>query len=459
MRRALLAAIAAALLLLVVALHRPTGPQLAPTPDIRQLVELARADPQLWNLMLLFANESGAELALKPPPKPVPTSLTVEVKPNKTTAGSLVTVSGALTTSGGPLVNKTIAVYVDNRLAAFATTDSRGRFKADIRIAIYKPRAEIRVAYKPLPGEPYTGSNATAAVEVLYNETSLHLSAPRQVKWGDVLTIYIRQDPPIQRAVRISVGGETYTVVARGEAAVNISTAVLTPGTQQITAYAEGRGPYAPATATAAVDIVAETPQVRLEAPPMLIAGLPAEIRYSVIPNVTAVLYLAGKSYNGYVPLDVATGFYNLVLRTAQAPPYRGASASQRVFIVNAANFMPLAAAIAVAFILVKRTRGGEVEEVYREVRGASPQSVVPSVQAEEALRLLARAFYILGERSGIKYSRKHTYREYAAEVAQHAKNQACLWHVVTLAERAVYSPYTPTPAELAEGWRCLEQL
>jgi len=83
----------------------------------------------------------------------------------------------------------------------------------------------------------------------------------------------------------------------------------------------------------------------------------------------------------------------------------------------------------------------------------------VLAIQAEEALRLLAHAFYILGERSGVRYSRMYTYREYAAKVTQHAKNQDCLRHIVNLAERAAYSPHTPTPAELAEGWRCLDQL
>ena len=458
MRRVLPVAVATALLLLVVALYRPTGPQLAPTPDILQLVELVESDPDLRRLILPYAEELGIQLAVKPQ-KPISTNITLHVQPGKVVAGGAVVASGILNTSRGPLPRQLVAIYVDKTLATFATTDDEGRFQAELRIGVYKPQAEIRAVYIPLPGEPYMESNATATVEVLYNKTNLRLSAPRQVKWGDVLTIYIRQDPPIQRAVRISVGRATYVVETRGEAAVDIPTAALTPGMQKITAYAEGRGPYAPATATGAVEIVAETPQARLEAPPVLIAGLPAEIRYSVIPNVSAVLYIAGRPYNGSVPLDVATGFYDLVLRTAQAPPYMSASATQRVFIVNAANFVLLAAAAAVAYILAKRARKEEVEELYREVRDAAPQSAVLTMQAEEALRLLAHAFYILGERSGVRYSRMYTYREYAAKVTQHAKNQDCLRHIVNLAERAAYSPHTPTPAELAEGWRCLDQL
>jgi hypothetical protein len=457
MRRAFAVAIATALLLLVVALYRPTSPQLAPTPDIRQLVELVKSDPDLRRLILLYAEELGIKLVVKQP-KPISTNITLHVQPGKVAAGGAVVASGVLNTPRGPLPRHLVAIYVDKTLATFATTDDKGRFQAELRIGVYKPQVEIRAVYKPLPGEPYSESNATATVEVLYNKTNLRLSAPRQVKWGDVLTIYILQDPPIQRAVRISVGGGTYVVEARGEAAVDVPTAALTPGMQQITAHAEGRGPYAPATATDAVEIMAETPHARLEAPPVLIAGLPAEIRYSVIPNVSAFLNIAGRPYNGSVPLDLATGFYDLVLRTAQAPPYLSTSAVQRVFIVNVANFVPLAAAAAMASLLVKRARKEEVE-LYREVRGAAPQSAVLTIQAEEALRLLAHAFYTLGERSGVRYSRKYTYREYAAKVTQHAKNQDCLRHIVTLAEIAAYSPHTPTPAELAEGWRCLDQL
>jgi len=458
MRRVLPVAVATALLLLVVALYRPAGPQLAPTPDIRQLVELVKSDPDLRRLILPYAEELGIQLAVKPQ-RPTPTNITLHVQPGKVVAGGAVVASGVLNTSRGPLPRQLVAIYVDKTLATFAATDDKGRFQAELRIGVYKPQVEIRAVYKPLPGEPYLESNATAAVEVLYNKTNLRLSAPRQVKWGEVLTIYIRQDPPIQRVVRISVGGSTYVVETRGETAVDVPTAALTPGVQNITAYAEDVGPYAPATATDAVEIVAETPQARLEAPPVLIAGLPAEIRYSVTPNVSAVLYIAGRPYNGAVPLDVATGFYDLVLLTAQAPPYVSTSATQRVFIINAANFVPLAAAAAVASILAKRARKEEVEELYREVRDAAPQSAVLTIQAQEALRLLAHAFHILGERSGVRYSRMYTYREYAAKVTQHAKNQDCLRHIVTLAERAAYSPYTPTPAELVEGWRCLDQL
>jgi len=458
MRRVLPVAVATALLLLVVALYRPAGPQLAPTPDIRQLVELVKSDPDLRRLILPYAEELGIQLAVKPQ-RPTPTNITLHVQPGKVVAGGAVVASGVLNTSRGPLPRQLVAIYVDKTLATFAATDDKGRFQAELRIGVYKPQVEIRAVYKPLPGEPYLESNATATVEVLYNKTTLRLSAPRQVKWGEVLTIYIRQDPPIQRVVRISVGGSTYVVETRGETAVDVPTAALTPGVQNITAYAEDVGPYAPATATDAVEIVAETPQARLEAPPVLIAGLPAEIRYSVTPNVSAVLYIAGRPYNGSVPLDVATGFYDLVLLTAQAPPYVSTSATQRVFIINAANFVPLAAAAAVASILAKRAREEEMEELYREVRDAAPQSAVLTIQAQEALRLLAHAFHILGERSGVRYSRMYTYREYAAKVTQHAKNQDCLRYIVNLAERAAYSPHTPTPAELAEGWRCLDQL
>ena len=374
MKRVFLVVIATALLLLIVALYRPSGPQLAPTPDVQQLVELVKSDPDLRRLILPYAEELGIQLAVKPQ-KPTSTNITLHVQPDRVVAGGTVVASGILNTSRGPLPRQLVAIYVDKTLATFAATDDKGRFQAELRIGVYKPQVEIRAVYKPLPGEPYLESSATAAVEVLYNKMNLRLSAPRRVKWGDVLTIYIRQDPPIQRAVRISVGGSTYVVEARGEAAVDVPTAALTPGMQNITAYAEGRGPYAPATATDAVEIVAEAPQARLETPPVLIAGLPAEIRYSVIPNVSAVLYIAGRPYNGAVPLDVSTGFYDLVLLTAQAPPYRSTSAAQRVFILNAANFVPLAAAAAVVFILAKRARKEEVEELHREVRGAAPRA------------------------------------------------------------------------------------
>jgi len=453
--------VAAAALLLIVALHKPSAPQLSPAPDVQQLIELVRANPELWRLILLFAQELGINLVIKPPPKPIPTNITLTTEPDRVTAGGEVAISGVLTTPRGPLAGQLVAIYLDGALTQFATTDSQGRFKTVATIHIYKPRVEIRAVYKPLPGEPYLESNATAAVEVLYNTTTLHISAPRRVKWGEELTLHIRQDPPIRRTIRIAAGGRTYSLIIYDESTVRIPTAALPPGTLHITARAEGKGPYAPAAATATVEIEAETPRVTLETPPLLFAGLPAEIRYSTTPNISTALLLAGRPYRGYVPLDLATGFYDLTLKTAPAPPYRAVSATQRVLVINFTNLAPLPAAVAVAYVVYRRhkTKREEVEKIYEEVKSATPQSRVFSLEAEEALRLLAHAYYTLGERSGVRYNRRYTYREYASAVANYARSQDCLWHLVALAERAVYSPLVPTPVELARGWQCLEQL
>ena len=97
MRRAFAVAIVAALLLLVVALYRPTGPQLAPTPDIRQLVELVKSDPDLRRLILLYAEELGIQLTVKQP-KPISTNITLHVQPGKVVAGGAVVASGILNT-------------------------------------------------------------------------------------------------------------------------------------------------------------------------------------------------------------------------------------------------------------------------------------------------------------------------------------------------------------------------
>jgi hypothetical protein len=101
MKRVLPVAVATALLLLIVALYRPTGPQLAPTPDIQQLVELVKSDPDLWRLILLYAEELGIQLAVKPQ-KPISTNITLHVQPDKVVAGGAVVASGVLNTSRGP---------------------------------------------------------------------------------------------------------------------------------------------------------------------------------------------------------------------------------------------------------------------------------------------------------------------------------------------------------------------
>ena len=102
MKRVFPVAVATALLLLVAALYRPAGPQLAPTPDIRQLVELVKSDPDLRRLILPYAEELGIQLPVKQP-KPISTKITLHVQPDKVVAGGAVVASGVLNTSRGPL--------------------------------------------------------------------------------------------------------------------------------------------------------------------------------------------------------------------------------------------------------------------------------------------------------------------------------------------------------------------
>jgi hypothetical protein len=51
------------------------------------------------------------------------------------------------------------------------------------------------------------------------------------------------------------------------------------------------------------------------------------------------------------------------------------------------------------------------------------------------------------------------TYREYASSVEPYAKDPACLWRVVYIAEKAAYSPYSPSAVEIREAWLCTERL
>jgi hypothetical protein len=128
--------------------------------------------------------------------------------------------------------------------------------------------------------------------------------------------------------------------------------------------------------------------------------------------------------------------------------------------VINPLQIAVAAAAIYAAARARPRRRGeaGAVGGEAIEAAAAARRRDLPG-EAREALAILAAAFSALGERAGLRYSRNMTYREYAARVEAHARDRACLWRIVELAERAAYSPRAPTGAEMDEARACLERL
>ena len=128
------------------------------------------------------------------------------------------------------------------------------------------------------------------------------------------------------------------------------------------------------------------------------------------------------------------------------------------MIVINPIQLALVVAAGLVVYKVASVQRRGGVEAVAKEVLAAVERRVLP-VSAKEVLEVLAYAFYKAGERAGVHYQRRWTYREYAGMVALHVKSVDCLWRIVHLAEKALYSTHVPTSVEIREAWACAEQL
>ena len=461
MRRRLVLATALAAALLIAALNQPSPPPLTTPVDLQTLIQIIKSNPALLQEALKFLNETRLNITLPTPPKAQPTQITITTNATEAPAGGAVKVSGQLTARGKPLPREHIAIYLQGRPVALATTDEDGKYAATISVSVYAPAANITALYMPPPGSPYAPSNATAQIRVIYNQTTITIAAPKEVKWGDPIPVEIRQAVPLTRKVVVTItngtAAVTYETVITDAAALVIPTTDLTPGNYTITATAQPLGTWAPSTATTRVVIAAEKPKITLQAPPILVAGLPAQIHAAAEPEIPIYIYLGGRPLNGAVPLDASTGPTTLKAATQRQPPYDPAQATTEVFIVNPIQAAAIATALALAIRLRPKTRLQEVKKEVIAAATARRRQLPP--ETEEALNVLATAFHTLGERAGLHYHRKMTYREYAAKVEPYAHDKNCLWRIVTLAERGVYSPLKPHPVELTEAWTCIEQL
>ncbi|WP_333638869.1 hypothetical protein [Pyrobaculum aerophilum] len=462
MRWRLVFSAALAFVLLIIAVYKPSEPKLTSPVDLSSLVEMVRADPQLLAELSRFLSESGLNITINTPPKPKPTALALLVNSSEVVAGGFLEIRGVLTSGNRPLVNEIVAILIEGRAVSAVSTDNKGEFKAVVKMSIYKPLVNVTAVYVPLPGSAYLPSKASAAVRVLFNKTELQISAPEAVLWGSPIVLNISQRPPIVRTaiVRISNGTWSYGVNIElySRAVVNLPTWNLDPGIYNISVYAPGVGVFAPAYAVGRVKIEALTPQMSLRAPQFIVAGLPVNVEAVVNPPLNFTILLANREFKGAVPLDISTGFVNLVAVSRPKPPFVPVSASATVFVINPVQLAVVAVAGLVAYKMTFAQRRGGVKEVAREVLVAVKGRILP-ISAKEVVDVLAFAFFKAGERAGIRYQRTWTYREYASMVAPYVKSVDCLWRVVHLAEKTLYSTYVPTSVEIREAWACAEQL
>ncbi|AEA11535.1 hypothetical protein TUZN_0029 [Thermoproteus uzoniensis 768-20] len=460
--RRLALALSTAVVLLLLALHKPLGPVLSAPQSLQQLAELVKSNPDLLSEALRFISELHLNVTLPTAAGPRTTSITLTLNASQAVAGSYLEASGALTSGGRPLGGQPVVIYVDGVATALAVTGPDGKYLAIFKLAAYKSTVNVTAAYLPQPGSAYGPSTASVQLPVIYNATELVIEAPREVLWGAPLNITIYQSPPVPRSVILSISNGTWKVVLTRHivyaATFDVPTSVLTPGNYTVIARAEGAGAYAPATASIVVRIVAELPKIDISAPPIAVAGAPLEVALSVQPRLNASLSIDGRPYAGAIPLEVPTGFVAVSVTTPPSPPYWASSASVEVFVLNP---LQISAAIAVVLLAVKMAsrlpRRSGVAAATVEM-AAAPQRTF-ATEAGEALEMLAKAFFKLGERSGVRYKRTMTYREYAKAVERHAADRDCLWRLVRLAERAVYSPNPLDRAEIEAARPCIERL
>ena len=381
--------------------------------------------------------------------KPLETFLEINASPKEVEAGSYIYVWGYLKDENGdPLDGRAVTIYVGSR-SYTASTDLFGFYAARVAVEEYRSRIAIYSEYAPV-GEDrglYSYSRSeTIYIDVLYINPNVSISLDRETYLpGDAMYISIFSDSNIYADLDLEFttienieveAGKTSIVEARIPFSVS-------EGTYTARLDTKPRGIIAPATVEARFTVSRIEPEVFLEAPPIIFAGVPARIY--VFSNTSGVLELEHiysparesiymppgreSAVEIYIPIYSIDDAVNISYRFApESPIYREVSGSQAVRVINpliAGAVISLAGFIAYRAsrsISARRPRQGkhpeaieaEVSDLYASARSIDASEIEKRSPREIFISLLQILKIITG--LGIRSS--ETLREYYRRIS-----------------------------------------
>ncbi len=294
--------------------------------------------------------------------QPTQTSLWIRVEEGEAWVGSQITLMGTLSTMDGmPLENRWATINLDGMQAAEVMTGPGGHFRTALRVPfIYKPELSIQALFKPKgPDIGTLAASRSNVIEVrlLYLTPTLKIEVDkgRILPTEDLTVIGLVDVPGLEvwargfgrtlREVADERGSFKFTFRIPAEAAEGFQT--LEIGTS-------ARDLYAPARATARVEVYRYPLELEVEIPTLTLAGLPVGVRghlqgpmghvKGAVVRVEGFELMRAVETDGegrfevylQVPLTQSSGWHQITVQAHPSEPhYRMPSMRRNLLILN----------------------------------------------------------------------------------------------------------------------------
>jgi hypothetical protein len=427
-----------------------------------------------------------------------PTQLTLNLNKTKAFVGESIDASGILTSNGERLQNRTIIILLDEKLAATATTSVDGSYKATVKIPyIYVHIMTVKALYTPTGDDRgvYLASlSPQIQIQIMFYETNLEIAAPDTAHPGLSITVMgnaTSKDGTIgERQAKILLDDNLLKEVKTDfqglfEARITLNPQTTT-GRHTLTVTIEPKEVYAGASKEKALNVEKIKSAISIHAPSFLILPAKTYIEGNVssklgpIQKAKVTLKLgeseavAITSQNGEfnatieVPLNLNyVGFQQLTATVEPSEPWHASAQTQlTILVINPTNigltsaaFISVGAVIYTKMVKAKpRKKKAEISEVALPLEQAkATPPLKPELKFEgvkgKVLEAYAKAMKVVEEKTGIYIMPYMTIREYMWETKPKLNGVAAAFADLTfLAERALYSPYTPDAEEIARA-------
>jgi hypothetical protein len=431
-----------------------------------------------------------------------PTELSLNLNAAVVFVGGYVSASGILTSNGQALSGRPIALLLEGKQVAAATTGSDGSYSAIVSIPYeYVDNMIVEALYTPAGNDVgvYLASvSPVLTVDVTFYETKLETTVPDQAYPGLSITVngnVTSEDglPLSQRTVILLFDGGLLAEAETGSDGLFGIQATLSSQTQtgahSLNVTVEPLGTYAGTSHESTLNIVKMASKIDVKVPSLVVlpAGIYVEGNASsasgavgqaaVTIEIASTAVDAKTAANGEfnatlkMPLNlVFVGFQELDVKIEPAEPWQASSQTQvSVFIVNPVN-LGLASSVFIVVGAVLSTRWGK-SKPKREEKSSETPAFVPQPENVAKAAVLAKSEFMFEGVKGkvleayvkamravesvneISLKPHMTLREFLYD-AQPKIGDAVnpFANLTVLAERALYSPHQPRIEEVAKA-------
>jgi hypothetical protein len=432
------------------------------------------------------------------------TEVTLDVNPAEVWVGGALTASGVLKTEGNtPLNARNISILLDGKRSITATTAEGGSYEVTLDIPYhYTPEMIAQASYVP-KGEDkdsfLASSSPVKKIAVLFHPSQLEVEAPEKAYPGLPMEISGKVSSEgniVSRRVTALLDRETLFEAVTDEQGLFKRRVTLSPrawvGAHKLSVRVapEDKSRSAGCSIDRTLGVIKAMPQIEVHAPTIVVLPRPIEVSgeiYSDLPMQGAVASLETEGATTKVAVENGrfqacldlpfqfslAGFQEFRLSIKPIEPWQlPAGTGMRIFVINAPILgIILAIAIPLGVVSIRKRRRpekeGEISPIPPEVRSFAEDTPLlhkPETKLEGTTGTILQAYFrtVKGveKMTRIFMKPQMTLREFLKEVTPKLSSATEAFAELTnLAERVLYSPYTPEKDEALRAEQLASQV